>query len=197
MEKVLEKWEATQKGWVNKFDPAGNGRTVSERVLKGRSFYITPEERSLLNSDRVRDEFKDPFKNGHFRPVKMDAINEAREYEESIAAQAREAAAPNPNHMTDDELGGLYSIRNFPKFRKAASQISSPAVLTRLLGLSENEEYDATVSQINLVKQLLGDDAPAAEVLGGPDVTEIEQVGHVGGSMEDRDSGLQPFRGVR
>ena len=197
MDQVIEKWEATQKGWVNKFDPARPGRHISERVMKGRSFYITPEERNLLNSDRVRDEMKDPFKNGHFRPVKMDAVKEAKVYEEAIAAQAREESAPNPNHMSDEELGKLFAIRNFPKFRKGVAEVTSPAVLTRLLNLSEDEVYDATVSQINLIKQLLGDDAPTADTKGGPDVTEIEQVFRVGGSGEDRDTGIQEFKGAR
>lgn len=193
--KVLEKWESAIQGhrWVNKFDPASPGKIVAERVRAGRAFYITPEERNLLNSDRIVDEKNDPFKNGSFRPVKADAVQEARDEEAAVAEQARREARPNPNHMTDDELGGLFAIRNYQKFKKAVSEITSEAVLRRLLDLSEIEEYDATVAMVKLIEDMIGD-PEVPEAPQGVEVTQIDQVSRVGSSVEDRGTGFQPFK---
>ncbi len=186
----LEKWQSATEAtiYVNKFDPARPGSFVQERVRPGRSLLITPEERNLLNSDRIIEEKNDPFKNGMLRPVKGDALAEAREAERHIEEQARAAAAPNPNHMSDEELGQVFAIKNFKQFEKAVKSISSQGVLQRLLSLAE--EYDATVSKVNLIKSLLDD----AGVQEGPEVVEVEQNFRVGGADEVDRTGFQPLK---
>lgn len=194
IQKTLEEWEnMVGNRWVNKFDPANPGQWFAERVRAGRKFYITPEERNLLNSDRIMDEKNDPFKNGSFRPVKDDALDDAREQEAAVAERAASAAQPNPNHMSDSELAELFKITNFKKFESAVGEITSEAVLERLLKLTEVEEYNVTVAKVNLLNSLLGREKSSA-VTDGPEVTEIEQNFRVGSQTEDRATGVQPFR---
>lgn len=192
IETQLEKWESNTQAtvYVNKFDPARPGSFVQERVRPGRSFLITAEERNLLNSDRIIEEKNDPFKNGMLRPVKGDAVKMAREEEQKVQQKASEAAAPNPNHMSDEELGSLFGIRNFKRFEKAVGEISSQAVLNRLLVLSEDEQYNATVSMVRVIESMLDN----AGVEDGPEVVEVEQNFRVGGAEEVDRSGLQRMK---
>jgi hypothetical protein len=192
IETQLEKWESNTQAtiYVNKFDPARPGAFVQERVRPGRSFLITSEERKLLNSDRVIEEKNDPFKNGMLRPVKGDAVKMAREEEQKIQQRANETAAPNPNHMSDEELGALFNIRNFKRFEKAVGEITSQAVLNRLLILSEDEQYSATVSMVRVIEGMLD----SAGVEDGPEVVEVEQNFRVGASEEVDRSGLQQMK---
>ena len=189
---TLEKWESVTRGtvWINKWDRANPGAEKKERIQAGRSFYITAEERNLLNSERTLDDSLDPFKNGFLRPTMTDAAASAAEEEARIRAEAQAAAAPNPNHMSDGELAALYAIRNFPQFKSAVSKITSVAILGRLRNLGHVEENQATIAQINLIEQLIADRST------GPVVAEVEQLGRVGQGMEGDDQavGLQPFK---
>lgn len=188
---TLEKWENVGgNGWVNKFDPMNPGKVIAERVRAGRSFYITPEERNLLNSDRISKVQRDPFKNGTFRPIKGDALEEARAEEEAIAEAARQGASVNPNHMSDEELAVLYSAPTFEDFMAGLNSITSAAVVQRLLKLSENPEYQAKVAQVRAVEARLGELGEKTMT----DVVEVDQVRRVGSVDDDRPTGVQSLK---
>ena len=191
----LEKWESTIEGtiFVNKFDPTGPpGSTTQEVVRGGRQFLITPEERNLLNSGRCENKKKDPFFNGHLRPVVVkDLAAEVADQQSIIQQEAQKAAAPNPNHASDEELLGLFEIRNHLSFRKAVEQITSAQTLRRLMALAGSDDANATVSQNNIVREAL--EAAADE--GGVEVIEIEQPGRIGNADEGDDrAGFIPLK---
>ena len=155
----LEKWQSKTKSkvYVNKFDLSapGSGRKVAEPVRSGRSFFITSEERNILNSDLIEDETMDPFRNGMFIPLLSaeEAAADAESIQAQIAAEAQRPAGPNPNHISDEAIIAMVKDnRNHLAFKKQAQGITSLGVAQRALELAtSSEDADATVSQLNIL----------------------------------------------
>lgn len=178
-----EQWKNVSRGTalVNVYDHTGNG--VSQEVIRaGRTVVISPEERRLLNQDRTADLANDLFGNGTLRPVSL--------------ADDSDDLVENPNHMTEDDMRDVFSIRNHLQFKAALADISSVPVLQRLLFLADADDGDEkglnpTVKQReNIVARL--DELSARTV----DVVEVSNAGHVNAqNMGDQErSQIQPFR---
>lgn len=157
----IESWQNVSRGkvLVNKFDH--NRQVVQEVVHPGRQVLVSPQERTILNSDRTYAVKDDVFQNGLLIPL--------------ILASDSGELKENPNHMNETQMRGLFSL-NWKTFDREISAISSPPVLQRLLEMIEDpdDKIDPTTRQRDVVEQRL------KEVSGtNVEIDEIDQVDRV------------------
>ena len=177
--KDVETWENVSAGtvYVNRF--VGDGHAVQqERVSSGRKVILTPQERTVLNSERAYAETADPFFNGTLRPIML--------------AEDSSDLAENPNHMSEADLRKLYATRNYKKFKASIDEISALPILSRMLELADEDDEDrndsinATVKQREVVVDRLS-------AVSENDVSEVIPVGSGVGTDDDRNR-VQKFR---
>ena len=166
-DREIETWKNQSQStiFVNKFG-VGN-ELLQEGVQPGRSVLISPQERSILNSDRCYAETVDPFQNGMLTPV-------------TLAATSGDLA-DNPNHMTEDEALALFEIRQWKSFEKRISEITSAPLLRRMVATATGEageKLNVTMAQVRVLEARL------AEVEGTSDVVEVETVGEVSSHLD-------------
>ncbi len=160
----VETWENISEGkiMINKFSGKGD-EVIQEAVSAGRQILLSPQERTLLNSDRCYSETVDPFTNGRLVPLTLASDSDDLEDGDS-----------NPNHMLGSNLGKLFEVRNWKAFQSKMAEISSVPILQRMLAMadadseSEDNELNVTVKQVDTIKTRLG------ELIDAPDVQVIE-----------------------
>lgn len=171
-DKELEIWENATRGriGVRKFNARGDLDT--ELVRAGGKVTLTPQERAI-NQEKAATAALDVFQNGHLTPVKLiDGTEDAREI------------ASNPNLMGESDLRDLFKIRTLKTFSAKVQEISNPMTLQRLLSMSDEEDLNATVKQVGLIKDRL------AAVRGEENVPEDTvgpRVGVAKSAVDDRE----------
>lgn len=158
MEKELETWENGTRGRIGvlKFDRRGELR--NELVRPKARVHLTPDERKI-NQERAAEDRLDVFQNGHLIPVRLlDGTEDAKEI------------ASNPNLMAESDLRELFK-RQWKAFGSKVNEITNPMTLNRLLALAEDDDVNATVKQVSIIK------ARISEVSGEDETVELEPVG--------------------
>lgn len=166
MDKDLEVWENSTKGRIGvlKFDRRGDLR--NELIRPGAKVHLTPDERQI-NQERAADNSLDVFQNGFLVPVRLlDGTEDAKEI------------ASNPNLMSESDLRALFG-KQWKAFGAQVAQISNQITLQRLLALADEDDVNATVKQVAIIRDRL------AEV-SGVKVVEPES------PVSDREIDLKP-----
>lgn len=174
-ERDVEIWTNATRGriGVKKFNARGD--LQSELVKPGGKVTLTPQEREI-NSERAANAKLDVFQNGHLTPVKLiDGTEDAREI------------ASNPNLKGESDLRDMFGVRNYKAFEKQVGEISNVMTLERLLTISDDEEVNATVKQVQVIEDRL------VAVGGRPEVEEPEdtvgaRVGVQGQGLDGREA---------
>ncbi len=134
----LEVWENVSQGrvFVRKFDVRGH--LGGELVGSGRKVHISTAERRI-NQEKAANSELDVFLNGTLQPIRVAAE----------VVNPEDAAPVTANHITDEDAKAMFK-GTARSFEKRLSEISSVAVLDRILRLAE--EVDATVRQVELIR---------------------------------------------
>lgn len=159
----VETWENISAGviMVNKFSGKGD-EVIQEPVASGRKILVSPQERSLLNSDRCYSKSVDAFNNGRLIPVSL-----ASDSDDLIESE-------NPNHMSTSDIEEIFKVRNWKKFQKVLSEISSVPILTLMTSMAEADAasddsvLNVTVKQSESIRSRLND------LIDAPDVGFVE-----------------------
>lgn len=144
MEKELETWENSTRGRIGvlKFDRRGDLR--NELVRPGQKVHLTVDERKI-NQERAANDGLDVFQNGHLTPVRLiDGTEDAHEI------------ASNPNLMSESDLRDLFK-KQWKAFESKVKTVTNPITLQRLLALAEDEDVNATVKQVSIVKSQIAE----------------------------------------
>jgi hypothetical protein len=147
----LEAWQYTARGKLYLRRYTGKHGEVSyEPIQGGQTFHLTPAERHL-NSDKVKDPARDPFRNGTCVPVRLT---------EETPSRDREAIESNPTLLTDDQIIALFSNRkgSAETLVDTLAKIDNPVVLERILNLAN--DADLPGSRISAIKSRLEDVNP-------------------------------------
>jgi hypothetical protein len=152
----LETWKNVTKGRVVlQRLGAGNVRRA-ELVGPDRVVHLSAMERRV-NQELAASTAQDVFSNGALQPVRLADTDEAK------------ALAANPNHLKEDEAVALFSS-HWKTFEKRVNEIGNPAAIERLVELSRDPKVDASVRQVELLKDRLAVVAPSP-------IEEREQIG--------------------
>lgn len=154
-----ETWESAIAGLIvlKKFDR--RGEVVDEIVRSGGKIYLTPDERRY-NQEIAAAADLDPFQNGMLIPLRLVE-----------SADDADALKGNPNHITEKDMRALLAnSKAIAKLRDTVEGVSNPVTLQRFLAIAEDPEVDATLKQINTIKERL---AAVSEL---PSYIEVETV---------------------
>lgn len=147
----LEAWEYTAKGrlFLRRFT-GKHGEVTYEEVRGGQVVHLSPAERHL-NSDKIRDPKKDPFKNGNLINLRLT--------DETPPAD-REEIENNPAALSDDQISALFSTKKgTEQLAELLQQIENPVVLDRVLRLAEGA--DLPTSKIKMIEARIDEVDPA------------------------------------
>lgn len=143
---VVEEWENVSAGkvMVNRFTGLGHEER-QDAVTPGRTILISTQERTTLNSDRCYAESADPFVNGIMRPVTL------------VETSSDLVDDDNPNHMSESDITAAFKARNYLKFKKSISGITSVALLDKMLAVAQldpesDNNVDATAGQVSALQ---------------------------------------------
>lgn len=135
----LEVWRNTTPGTAFITRVGEYGRRYSELIYGSRTFSLTPQERRLNQSGYASGEL-DMFRNGTFQPV---TLLEG----EPDTPSLRE----NPNILTDRDILKIFKLRG-EAFIERMGQITSDAVLARILDMARDPRNNVTLAQYNDIK---------------------------------------------
>lgn len=144
--KDFETWKSNIEGtlFVKRFDRRGD--EVDERVDAGREIRLLPEERRL-NQEIAATASLDPFQNGMLVPLKL--VETAEDYEDLRGY---------PNHLTEDDMRGLLADRkDLDGLREGIQTVSNPTTLVRFLAIAEEEDVDASMRQVAVLRERLAE----------------------------------------
>lgn len=157
-EDLYETWRNETQGMVVLKRVSRTGDLTDEVLTAGKVIHLTPAERRM-NQELVAEEAYDYFTNGTLSPVRLIETEED-------AAELR----TNPNHISEDEMKGLFKSRSLKAFQERVDQITNPVALNKLLRLAESE--DATIKQVDAIKGRLEKVSPSlfseVKTVGGP-----------------------------
>jgi hypothetical protein len=146
-----EIWRNAIAGTVGIKKTDRRGELGTEVIRAGEKFQISTEDR-LLNSDWAATEDLDVFKNGMLTPVKLlDGTEDAQEI------------ASNPNLITESDMAALFSA-HWKTFEQKLGQITNVTTLQRLLSMAEAEDTDATVRQVQSIRNRIAEVNPVQVV---------------------------------
>jgi hypothetical protein len=115
------------------------GKRETELVYGERTFSVTPAERRLNQNNYAGPEL-DLFTNGTFQPVSL------------IDGEPDTARLlQNPNTLTDEDIQQVLAMRG-EIFVQRINDISSEAVLTRVLEMAREPRYEVTLAQYEALK---------------------------------------------
>lgn len=115
------------------------GKRETELVYGDRTFSLTPAERRINQHNYASPEL-DLFTNGTFQPVSLiDG--------EPDTPRLRE----NPNTLTDDDIQQVLAMRG-EVFIQRINDISSEAVLARVIEMAREPRYECTLAQYEAIK---------------------------------------------
>lgn len=115
------------------------GKRETELIYGDRTFSITPAERRI-NQHSYASTDLDLFENGTFQPVSLiDG--------EPDTARLLE----NPNTLTDEDIEKVLAMRG-EIFVQRINDISSEAVLARVLEMAREPRYEVTLAQYEALK---------------------------------------------
>jgi hypothetical protein len=135
----VETWRNATPG-ITFFTKLGEyGKRETELVYGGRTFALTPAERRLNQNMYATTEL-DLFTNGTFVPV---ALIDG----EPDTPQLRKS----PNTLTDSDIQKLLTVRG-EAFAQRMNEITSDAVLTRVLEMAREPRYETTLAQYETIK---------------------------------------------
>lgn len=159
-EPEVETWMNAAPGMVvvKRLDHRGDF-TKDEVVYSGKSLHITPQERRM-NQEMAASADQDVFQNGFMTPLRLVGS----------AEEEREIAA-NPNLMSESDMRGLFK-GHWKSFDAKLATITNTVALQRMLAMAEDPEIDASVRQVQRIKDRLGEVSPT-----GNRVIEVEQAG--------------------
>ncbi len=139
----LESWRNATPGTVIIVRFSELGRLIDHVVLGGRPVQLTPRERRI-NEERAATEKLNPFRNGTMQAVRL------------IESEADTAEiASNPNSMAESEIIDLFGKGNWKTFAASVNKIESPLLLHRLLEVANSDAVNATVRQLQSIKERL------------------------------------------
>lgn len=173
----LEAWQYTARGKLYLRRYTGkHGDVVYERIDGGQTFHLTPAERHL-NSDKVRDPKRDPFRNGTCIPVRLT---------EETPVKDREAIESNPATLTDEQIIALFSTKkgNSEALIELLAAVDNPVVLRRISDLAESA--DLPPSKTGPIKSRLEEISPATagERVMVPAANEVDSADLYGDTMQ-------------
>lgn len=173
----LEAWQYTGKGKLYLRRYTGkHGEVTYERIDGGRTFHLSPAERHL-NSDPIRDEAKDPFRNGSCIPLRLT---------EETSPGDRAAIESNPATLTDEQIVALFSNKAnaSEKLAKALESIDNPIVLQRIMSLAD--AADLPPSKTGPIKARLEEIDPGVigERVLVPAANEVDSADIYGDTMQ-------------
>ncbi len=159
-EDLYESWRNESQGIVVVKRVARTGEITDEMITGGKVIHLTPAERQM-NEELFASAEYNYFENGTLSPVRM--VETAKDAEKFKG---------NPNHLTEDEMRGIFKSRSVKNFSERVSQITNPIALNKLMALAEEE--DATMKQVEAIKTRLEEVAPSLvnriETVAGPNV---------------------------
>lgn len=154
----FETWRNSTRGRIVLKRLDRTGALVDEMIGGGKTFHITPGERRL-NQEMVASEDMDAFQNGFLTPVRLIETSE-----DTAVLKA------NPNLITESDMAELFKQRAVAKFSESISGVSNSIVLERMLEIANSDEVNASVKQVEALKQRLA-------AIQGPDaVSEAQMV---------------------
>lgn len=162
-----EVWMNATRGRVQVRKHDARGRLGAELIGAGRRVAISTEDR-VINQEMAASEELDIFLNGALQPVRL--LDDADETTQ-IAS---------PNHLTEDEMRSLFKAK-WQVFDARVRDLSNAATLHRMLELAE--EIDATVRQVKVLEERLGEVNPV-------EITEIQSAGRTDSLRQN--AGLKP-----
>lgn len=119
----IETWENVGEGTYYVVQENRRGDTVHTPITGRRTFRISTYER-MLTEEKCLDPRNNPFKNGQFRPiVTPDGIS----------------IETNPNALSDEDITRLFRASEVA-WEEYMAVIDSPATLTRMMELAEQDE---------------------------------------------------------
>jgi hypothetical protein len=155
METGVEIWENPTNSLVVTVKTDHLGQETRVQTRGGKQLHITPGDRAL-NEERIHDDKQNPFKNGFLAPVKL------------LDDDDPDAAAENPNHLTED---GLQELLSAPArdFAERLGKITSEPLLRRLRTLARDgdvrpkrqEAIQFRLDQVTPAKKIQNDRADA------------------------------------
>lgn len=139
---VIETWEVAFPGevWVWVYDRRNDEykkQLVSQRT-GSKMLHISRDDRKY-NQELIPDECKhlDPFVNGLLR---------------LLGAATRDENLDVRNHYSNDDLIGMFEVRDGALFEEALEDLTSEIVLRRLMTLADDH---GTVTQNNILRELI------------------------------------------
>lgn len=139
VEADLEVWRNTTPGTTFVTRVGEYGRRLSELIYGGRTFSLTPQERRLNQSGYAAPGL-DLFRNGTFQPVSL------------IEGEAdTQMLRENPNILSDRDIQKIFKLRG-EAFAARIEQVSSEAVLNRILEMAREPRHNVTLHQYEVVK---------------------------------------------
>lgn len=115
------------------------GKRETELIYGDRTFSLTPGERRINQNNYAKPEL-DLFMNGTFQPVSLV------DGEPDTARLMR-----NPNTLTDEDIKEMLAMRG-EIFSQRINDISSEAVLARVLEMAREPRYEVTLAQYETIK---------------------------------------------
>lgn len=164
MDAKVETWQNASRGivWVRKQDRFGNMK--DEVIRPGMKFTIGPDDR-VFNQDMAASQDLDVFKNGRLVPVRLiDSSEDAKE----IAA--------NPNLISEADMRELFSSHH-KTFESRVNSITNVVALERMLSIAEEDDTDASVKQVSLLKERVAKLNPSSVVERSSSATGVPMPG--------------------
>lgn len=160
----VEVWRNTTPGLTHITKIGEYGKRISELIYGNRSFTLTPQERRINQSGYATDEL-DLFRNGTFQPVSL-----------IDGEPDTDSLRENPNILSDRDIHKLFKTRG-EAFEDRIDQVTSEAVLNRVLEIAREPRHNVTLQQYETIKlrqrALQGDPDDTAPADQDPNVTGL------------------------